>query len=109
LRPPDYRVDWDEVRRLLSPQTRAILLNSPHNPTGTMLDASDMRELAAVLQRTDAVVVADEVYEHLVYDGRRHESLARYPDIADRSVVISSFGKTYHATGWKVGYCAAPQ
>ncbi|WP_441289930.1 methionine aminotransferase [Sorangium sp. KYC3313] len=109
LRFPDYRVDWDEVRRALTPRTRLLLINSPHNPTGTMLSADDMRELARVLEGTDALVVGDEVYEHILFDGRRHESLARYPELADRSVVISSFGKTYHTTGWKVGYCAAPQ
>lgn len=108
LRRPDYRIDWDEVRRAITPRTRVILLNSPHNPTGTMLDRDDIRELGEVLQHTPAVVVADEVYEHIVFDGARHESLARYPEIAERAVVISSFGKTYHATGWKVGYCAAP-
>ncbi|XXY44183.1 methionine aminotransferase [Sorangium sp. So ce269] len=109
LRYPDYRVDWDEVRRALTPRTRLLLINSPHNPTGTMLSADDMRELARVLDGTDALVVGDEVYEHILFDGGRHESLARYPELADRSVVISSFGKTYHTTGWKVGYCAAPQ
>ncbi|WP_437278514.1 methionine aminotransferase [Sorangium sp. So ce375] len=109
LRFPDYRVDWDEVRRAITPRTRLLLINSPHNPTGTMLSADDMRELARVLEGTDALVVGDEVYEHILFDGRRHESLARYPELADRSVVISSFGKTYHTTGWKVGYCAAPQ
>ncbi|WP_437761063.1 methionine aminotransferase [Sorangium sp. So ce1389] len=109
LRYPDYRVDWDEVRRAITPRTRLLVINSPHNPTGTMLSADDMRELARVLDGTCALVVGDEVYEHILFDGRRHESLARYPELADRSVVISSFGKTYHTTGWKVGYCAAPQ
>ena len=109
LRGPGYRVDWDEVRRVVTPRTRAIVINTPHNPTGTILDDSDMRELASVLQQTDAVVVSDEVYEHIVFDGARHASVARYPEIASRAVVISSFGKTYHATGWKVGYCCAPQ
>ncbi|WP_437306365.1 methionine aminotransferase [Sorangium sp. So ce388] len=109
LRYPEYRVDWDEVRRALTPRTRLLLINSPHNPTGTMLSADDMRELARVLDGTDALVVGDEVYEHILFDGRRHESLARYPELADRSVVISSFGKTYHTTGWKIGYCAAPR
>ncbi|WP_437957859.1 methionine aminotransferase [Sorangium sp. So ce119] len=109
LRYPEYRVDWDEVRRAITPRTRLLLINSPHNPTGTMLSADDMRELARVVDGTDALVVGDEVYEHILFDGRRHESLARYPELADRSVVISSFGKTYHTTGWKVGYCAAPQ
>jgi methionine aminotransferase len=109
LRRPDYRIDWDEVRQAISPRTRVIMVNSPHNPTGMMLDAGDIRELGRVLQGTGAIVVSDEVYEHIVFDGARHESLARYPEIAERAVVISSFGKTYHTTGWKVGYCAAPQ
>ena len=109
LRGPDYRVDWDDVRRAVTQRTRVIVLNSPHNPTGMLLDRDDMRELSGVLQHTDAVVVADEVYEHIVFDGRTHESIARHPEIADRAVVISSFGKTYHTTGWKIGYCAAPR
>ncbi|WP_437547648.1 methionine aminotransferase [Sorangium sp. So ce367] len=109
LRFPDYRVDWDEVRRAITPRTRLLLINSPHNPTGTVLSADDMRELARVVDGRDVLVVGDEVYEHILFDGRRHESLARYPELSDRSVVISSFGKTYHTTGWKVGYCAAPQ
>jgi methionine aminotransferase len=108
LRHPDYRIDWDEVRRTISPRTRVILLNTPHNPTGMIWTADDVTELARVLQGTDAVVISDEVYEHIRFDGVRHESLARYPEIAERAVVISSFGKTYHTTGWKVGYCAAP-
>jgi methionine aminotransferase len=108
LRGPDYRIDWDEVRQLVSGRTRVIMINSPHNPTATIWRRDDMLELGRVLQRTDAIVVADEVYEHIVFDGARHESVARYPDVAARAAVISSFGKTYHTTGWKVGYCAAP-
>jgi methionine aminotransferase len=108
LRYPDYRIDWDEVRRKVSSRTRAIVINSPHNPTGMMWTADDFRELGRVLQNTDAIVIGDEVYEHIVFDGARHESLARYPEIAERAVVISSFAKTYTTTGWKVGYCAAP-
>lgn len=108
LRPPHFRVDWDDVARAVSSRTRAIVINSPHNPTGTILSQDDVAQLEHVLQRTDAVVVADEVYEHIVFDGARHESLARYPAVAERAVVISSFGKTYTTTGWKVGYCAAP-
>jgi methionine aminotransferase len=108
LRGPDYRIDWDEVRRLVTPRTRVIMLNTPHNPTGMMWTRDDMSELTRVLERTDAIVVADEVYEHIVFDGARHESLARHPAIAERAVVISSFGKSYHATGWKIGYTAAP-
>jgi methionine aminotransferase len=109
LRRPDYRIDWDEVRRAITPRTRVIVLNSPHNPTGMVLDRDDLRELMRALEHTDAFVVSDEVYEHIVFDGARHESLARYPEVADRAVVISSFGKTYHTTGWKVGYCVAPK
>ena len=108
LRFPDYRIDWDEVRRAITSRTRVIVVNSPHNPTGMIWTADDIAELRAVLLATDAIVISDEVYEHLTFDGARHESLARYPDIAERAVVISSFGKTYHTTGWKVGYCAAP-
>ena len=108
LRRPDYRIDWDEVRRAVTPRTRVILMNSPHNPTGMVLDRNDMRELARVLQGTGAFVVSDEVYEHIVFDGACHESVAKYPEIAERAVVISSFGKTYHTTGWKIGYCTAP-
>jgi methionine aminotransferase len=108
LRYPDYRIDWDDVRSRVSPRTRAIVVNSPQNPTGMMWTAEDVGELGRVLERTDAIVIADEVYEHIRFDGARHEGLARYPEIADRAVVISSFGKTYHTTGWKVGYCAAP-
>jgi methionine aminotransferase len=109
LRFPEYRIDWDEVRRAISPRTRLVVLNSPHNPTGMVLDGDDVRELKRVLAGTSALVVGDEVYEHIIFDGHRHESLARDPDLASRSIVISSFGKTYHTTGWKVGYCAAPR
>jgi methionine transaminase len=109
LRFPDYRIDWDDVRRAITPRTRLLLINSPHNPTGMVLGSDDVRELKRVLEGTDALVVGDEVYEHIVFDGVRHESLARDPDLAARAVVISSFGKSYHTTGWKVGYAAAPQ
>ena len=108
LRSPDYRINWDEVRRAIGPRTRLLIVNSPHNPTGMTLDAGDLGELKRVLEGTDALVVSDEVYEHIVFDGARHESLARDADLVARTVVISSFGKTYHTTGWKVGYCAAP-
>jgi methionine aminotransferase len=109
LRPPDYRIDWDMVRRVITPRTRVIVINSPHNPTGMILGSEDIRELAHVLEQTDAVVVSDEAYEHIVFDGASHESLSRYPAIADRAVVIGSFGKTFHTTGWKVGWAAAPR
>ena len=102
LRRPNYCIDWDEVRRAITPRTRVILVNTPHNPTGMVLDQDDIRELERVLEHTDSFVVSDEVYEHIVFDGR-HESMARHPAIAERAVVISSFGKTYHTTGWKIG------
>lgn len=108
LRYPDYGVDWDEVRRAVSSKTRLILINTPHNPTGTVWSPDDMRQLAAIVDGTDIVIVSDEVYEHVIFDGRRHESVLRYPELRSRAVVISSFGKTYHTTGWKVGYAVAP-
>jgi len=108
LRPPHFRIDWDDVRRAVTSRTKVIVINSPHNPTGTIWSRDDFTELERVLQQTGAVIIADEVYEHIVFDGARHESVARYPALAERAVVISSFGKTYTTTGWKVGYCAAP-
>ena len=108
LRYPDYRVNWDEVRRAVTPRTRVILVNTPHNPTGVVWTADDMAQLAAVVDGTDAVIVSDEVYEHIIFDGRPHESILRHPDLRSRAVVISSFGKTFHTTGWKVGYAIAP-
>lgn len=108
LRYPDYAVDWDEVARALTRRTRAILVNTPHNPTGVAWTADDMRRLAALVDGTDVVLIGDEVYEHIVFDGREHQSLLRHPELRSRAVVISSFGKTFHTTGWKVGYCIAP-
>ena len=104
---PDYRPDWDEVARLITPRTRMIILNSPHNPTGTVWTAEDMARLEALVKDTDIVLLSDEVYEHMVFDQARHESVLRYPGLAERSLVVSSFGKTYHITGWKVAYCLA--
>jgi methionine aminotransferase len=109
MRPPDYRIDWDAARRAVTPRTRALVLNSPHNPTGMILTADDMRELEHLLEHTDAVVISDEAYEHIVFDGERHESMSRYPAIAERAVVIGSFAKTFTTTGWKVGWAAAPK
>jgi methionine transaminase len=108
LRFPDYSVDWDAVRRAITPRTRAIMLNSPHNPAGAILDAADIQELIATVERTSIFIVSDEVYEHIVFDGAQHASMSRYPELAARSFVISSFGKTYHTTGWKIGYAVAP-
>jgi len=108
LKPPDYRIDWDEVVDSLSDRTRLIILNSPHNPTGTILQKSDMAALETILASTDILILSDEVYEHIVFDDHTHESIIRYPGLAARSYVVSSFGKTYHTTGWKIGYCLAP-
>ncbi|MFK2931390.1 pyridoxal phosphate-dependent aminotransferase [Dyella agri] len=106
---PAFSVDWQRVRDALTPRTRMILINSPHNPSGAVLSAADLEELAAIVRDTKIVVLSDEVYEHIVYDGRQHESVLRHPELAARSIVVSSFGKTYHCTGWKLGYAVAPK
>jgi methionine aminotransferase len=106
---PDYRINWDEVPRLISQNTRMIIINTPHNPTGSILKHDDLVKLENLIRGRDIVVLSDEVYEHLIFDGNRHESICRYPELASRSFVIGSFGKTFHATGWKVGYVMAPE
>lgn len=108
LRAPDFRIDWNRVADAIGPKTRLIMTNTPHNPTGAVWGAEDIDGLRAVTAGRDIYVVADEVYEHIVFDGRPHLSLTRYPDLFARSFVVSSFGKTYHTTGWKVAYCVAP-
>jgi methionine aminotransferase len=108
LRFPKYDVDWEAVRNAITPRTRLLLINTPHNPTGAVLTSDDVRELSAATDGTNVIVLADEVYQHIVFDGLRHESLARNDVLAARSIVVGSFGKTYHATGWKVGYAVAP-
>jgi methionine aminotransferase len=105
---PGYGIDWDAVRRAVTPRTRMIVVNTPNNPGTGILSADDLAQFAAITRDTRIVIVSDEVYEHMVYDGARHESLARHDELAARSVVIGSFGKTFHATGWKVGYALAP-
>ena len=105
---PDYKIDWDLVRSSITPKTKAILINSPHNPTGSVLDENDIAELKAVVADTNIFIVSDEVYEHLIYDELPHESMLKYPELFARSFVNFSFGKTYHCTGWKLGYCIAP-
>lgn len=105
---PDYRIDWDDVKNALSAKTRLIILNSPHNPTGSVFSAEDISSLKQITRDTNAFILSDEVYEHIIFDGLRHESISRYPELAQRSFVVSSFGKTYHTTGWKIGYCLAP-
>lgn len=108
LTPGTFRPDFDKIAAALSPRTRAILINSPHNPSGTVWSPADMQRLDALLAPTNVLVISDEVYEHMVFAPLQHESVARYPGLAARSFIISSFGKTFHVTGWKVGYVAAP-
>ena len=108
LEAPGYRIDWELVERTITKRTRAIMVNSPHNPTGSIMDDTDVSALARLAERYDLVVISDEVYEHLIYDGYEHASVLKEPSLAARSFVISSFGKTYHVTGWKTGYCVAP-
>ena len=105
---PDYGVDWDAVAAAVNRRTRAIIINTPHNPSGAIFGASDIERLTSIVDGTDIIVISDEVYEHLIFDGAQHESMARHPALAERSFVIGSFGKTYHVTGWKVGYAVAP-
>jgi methionine aminotransferase len=108
LQVPDYSIDWTALRRAVTPRTRMIILNSPHNPTGAVLTPEDIRELIAMVDGTRILVLSDEVYEHIIFDGVRHESMARHETLAERSFIVGSFGKTYHTTGWKVGYAVAP-
>ena len=108
LTPRSFEPDFGRIAEAITPRTRALLINSPHNPSATVWSAAHMQRLAELLRPTNIILISDEVYEHMVFDGQRHESVARWPELAQRSVVISSFGKTYHVTGWKVGYAAAP-
>lgn len=109
LHPPDYKINWQDVRKLISSKTRMIIINSPNNPTGVILDEEDMRELISIADNTDILLLSDEVYEHLVYDGNQHLSVSRYPELKERSFITASFGKLFHNTGWKIGYCLAPE
>ena len=108
LEPGNYALPWDRLRAAVTPRTRLILLNTPHNPSGAVLSAADLDALEALVKGTDILLLADEVYEHILFDGLLHQSLSRRPRLAERAFVISSFGKTFHATGWKIGYCCAP-
>jgi methionine transaminase len=105
---PEYRIDWNEVQHAVTSKTRLIILNSPHNPTGAVWSHEDITALKQIVTNTGVLILSDEVYEHIIFDGHRHESISRHPELASRSFVISSFGKTYHTTGWKIGYCLAP-
>ena len=109
LNPVDYSYDWDLVQTKITDKTKAIIINSPHNPTGSLITEDDIKELEKITKGTDILIVSDEVYEHITFDGKKHFSLAGSEELAKRTFVISSFGKTYHTTGWKMGYCAAPE
>ena len=104
----NFRYDWDQIRSAITPKTRMIVINSPHNPLGTIFHEEDITALTEITRGTDILILSDEVYEHIIFDGKTHLSMAKYPELVDRSLVISSFGKTFHATGWKVGYIAGP-
>lgn len=108
LQVPDFAINWNEVRAAITSRTRMIIINTPHNPSAQVLSRADLDELAAITRNTNIVVLSDEVYEHILFDGRQHQGMATHAELAQRSVIISSFGKTFHVTGWRVGYCLAP-
>lgn len=109
LKAPDFKVDWDNFRQLLSDKTRMIIINSPHNPTGTVLEKDDLSQLESIVKDRDIVLLSDEVYHHIIFDGVPHESALKYPTLFKQTISIFSFGKTFHATGWKIGYCIGPE
>lgn len=108
LKGENYKIDWQELEQKITSRTRMIIINTPHNPTGTILEKEDMEQLERILKDTNIIVLSDEVYEHLVFDGNSHQSAAIFPDLSSRTVICASFGKTFHNTGWKTGYCVAP-
>jgi methionine aminotransferase len=109
LTPPDYRINWEEVKQMITSKTKMIMINTPHNPSGTILTSYDLEQLDAITKDTNIIVLSDEVYEHIIFDGEIHQSVARFENLRNRSVIVYSFGKTFHATGWKTGYCLAPE
>ena len=108
LTSPDYKINWEEVKKLISQRTKMIIINTPHNPTGTVLTLEDLKELEKITNDSEIIVLSDEVYEHIIFDNIQHESICRYKGLADRSLAVFSFGKTFHVTGWKLGYCIGP-
>lgn len=108
LQAPDYKIDWEMVKKLFTANTKMIIINSPHNPTGSILRKDDIDALIKLTKNTDILILSDEVYEHIIFDGEQHESVALYPELAERSIIVASFGKLLHTTGWKLGYCLAP-
>ncbi len=109
LRLPDYHIDWQEVARMITHRTKMIVINTPHNPSGSVLTKQDMLELMRLTNNTDIIIISDEVYEHIIFDDKKHESACAYTELRERSIVVGSFGKTFHATGWKMGYVLAPE
>ena len=108
LNPEDFSIDWQKVKGLISDKTKMMIINSPHNPSGRILSKSDMLHLETLLKNTNILLLSDEVYEHIIFDGEKHQSAALFPALAERTFIVASFGKTFHNTGWKVGYCVAP-
>lgn len=109
LRLPDYHIDWQEVALMITHRTKMIIINTPHNPSGSVLSKEDMLQLQKITKNTNIIILSDEVYEHIIFDGKKHESVCAYPELAERSLVVGSFGKTFHATGWKMGFVFAPE
>jgi len=109
LTAPNFIIDWDQVQKMITRKTRMIIINTPHNPSGTILTTQDMLSLEKIVRASNIIVLSDEVYEHIIYDGKEHQSVARYPTLAEHSFAVYSFGKTFHNTGWKMGYCIAPE
>ena len=105
----DFSMNWEKLKAAIGTKTKMVIINTPHNPTGTIWSSNDMIQLQGILEGTNILLLSDEVYEHIVFDGKAHESVAKYPDLASRTIICSSFGKTFHATGWKIGYCVAPK
>lgn len=106
---PDFKIDWEQVKKAISAHTKMIILNTPHNPTGSVLSADDLQQLKRIVAGTKIILLSDEVYEHMIFDGLQHESLIRVPELKERSIILASFGKTFHVTGWRIGYIIAPQ
>lgn len=109
MKSPEYKIDWEEVKQKITSKTKMVLINSPHNPSGKMLSENDMKTLESLLENTNILLLSDEVYEHITFDGKQHQSVAKFPKLAERALITFSFGKTFHVTGWKMGYCVAPK
>lgn len=109
LQYPNFTIDWEQVKKVINHRTKMIIINTPHNPTGSTMSEADMKMLQKITENTEIIILSDEVYEHIIFDNATHQSVTRFPKLAERSFVVSSFGKTFHITGWKIGYCIAPE